>query len=99
MTNPTNSAARSLDEALASSMHRLTNHLEATTDVEGRLAAARTAAALPPAPHVKTSLDAFLAQGRRELHATLEATTDVESRLILTRSEIDLGQQADVTNE
>lgn len=48
---------------------------------------------------MKTSLDAFLAQGRRELHATLEATTDVESRLILTRSEIDLGQQADVTNE
>ncbi|MCX5410171.1 hypothetical protein OHA37_00110 [Streptomyces sp. NBC_00335] len=97
--SPRRSAARPLDETLALAMQRLTNALTPTTDVDSRLAAARYAATLPPAPHIKTSVDKLLEQGRRELHATLEATTDVESRLILALSEIDLTPQDDRTSE
>ncbi|MGP3691278.1 hypothetical protein ACTVZO_42585 [Streptomyces sp. IBSNAI002] len=97
--SPRRSAAQPLDEALAASMQRLTDALATTTDVGSRLAAALYAAALPPAPHVRTSVDTFLDQGRHELHATLEATTDVESRLILALHEIELEPQADSTSE
>jgi hypothetical protein len=79
-------------------MQRLTNALDATTDVDSRLTAALYAAALPPAPSVKASIDAFLDHGRQELQATLEATTDVESHLILALHEIDLEPQTNNTN-
>jgi hypothetical protein len=80
-------------------MQRLTNALDATTDVDSRLAAALYAATLPPAPPVTPSLDAFLDHGRQELQATLEATTDTESHLILALHEIDLDPQAGTTSE
>ncbi|MFE3788024.1 hypothetical protein [Streptomyces goshikiensis] len=98
-SSPRHGAARSLDETLASAKQRLTDALDTTTDVEGRLTAALCAATLPPAPHVRTRVDPFLDQGRRELHATLEATTDIESRLILALCEIDLDLQDDSTGE
>ncbi|KOV49874.1 hypothetical protein ADL00_45335 [Streptomyces sp. AS58] len=84
---------------LASAMQRLTNALDATTDVDSRLTAALYAAALPPAPPVKTSIDTFLDYGRQELQATLEATTDVESHLILALHEIHLEPQTGSTSD
>ncbi|MFD9486737.1 hypothetical protein ACFWBX_22715 [Streptomyces sp. NPDC059991] len=91
--SPRRSAAQPVDGVLASAMQRLTNALDATTDVDSRLTAALHAAALPPAPPVKTSIDSFLDHGRQELQATLEATTDIESHLILALHEIDLEPQ------
>jgi hypothetical protein len=91
--SPRRSAAQPVDDVLASAMQRLTNALDATTDVDGRLTAALYAAALPPAPPVTPSVDTFLDHGWQELQATLEATTDVESHLILALHEIDLDPQ------
>lgn len=91
--SPKRSAAQPVDGVLASAMQRLTNALDATTDVDGRLSAALYAAALPPAPPVTSSVDTFLDHGRQELQATLEATTDVASHLILALHEIDLDPQ------
>ncbi|MFE9853367.1 hypothetical protein ACFYPN_31895 [Streptomyces sp. NPDC005576] len=100
MSNPPRrSAAQPVDDVLASAMQRLTHALDATTDVDGRLAAALYASALPPAPPVKATLGAFLDHGRQELQATLEATTDVESHLILALHEIDLEPQTDNTTD
>ncbi|WP_020125004.1 hypothetical protein [Streptomyces canus] len=98
-SSPRRSAAQPVDDVLASAMQRLTNALDATTDVDSRLAAALYAATLPPAPHVTTSIDAFLDHGRQELQSTLEATTDVESHLILALHETDLDPQAGTTSE
>ncbi|MEV8311902.1 hypothetical protein AB0P36_32410 [Streptomyces flavidovirens] len=92
--SPKRSAAQPVDDVLASAMQRLTDALDATTDVDGRLTAALYAAALPPAPPVTSSVDTFLDHGRQELQATLEATTDVESHLILALHEIDLDPQS-----
>ncbi|MFG3155336.1 hypothetical protein ACGF7W_25170 [Streptomyces sp. NPDC048219] len=97
--SPRRSAAQPVDDVLTSAMQRLTNALDATTDVDSRAAAALYAATLPPAPPVKASIDAFLDHGRQELQATLEATTDVESHLVLALHEIDLEPQTDSTND
>ncbi|MEU6339054.1 hypothetical protein ABZ839_32425 [Streptomyces cellulosae] len=98
-SSPRRSAAQPVDAVLASAMQRLTNALDATTDVDSRLAAALYAATLPPAPPVTTSIDAFLDHGRQELQATIEASTDIESHLILALHEINLDPQAGTTSE
>ncbi|KUO15962.1 hypothetical protein [Streptomyces dysideae] len=97
--SPRRSAAQPVDGVLASAMQRLTNALDTTTDVDGRLTAALYAAALPPAPPVSPSVDTLLDRGRQELQATLEATTDVESHLILALHEIDLEPQTGSTSD
>ncbi|MEU8116856.1 hypothetical protein [Micromonospora sp. NPDC048947] len=97
--SPRRSAAQPVDGVLASAMQRLTNALEATTDINGRLTAALYAAVLPPAPPVKASIDTYLDHGRQELQAALEATTDVESHLILALQEIDLDPQTGSTSD
>ncbi|MEW2497578.1 hypothetical protein AB0942_29185 [Streptomyces nodosus] len=98
-SSPRRSAAQPVDDVLASAMQRLTNALDATTDVDGRLTAALYAAALPPAPPVTTSIATFLDLGQQELQATLDATTDVESHLILALHEIDLEPQTGSTSD